>query len=280
MRKFLLAILALIAIVVAIFSYEKYYARKDISRMLSEARLTASAKTALSLNRHLKNTRLDVSVEKGMVILSGAVRTEIQKELAGEVALSIKGVTKVQNNLVISKGIMISQIERERTLGERLDDLTIEASVKTALMLNENVSARKIGVSSDRGRVLLTGKIASPAEAELARKIADDIEGVVAVEFKLALEAVPDKPEGQKSIMERVDDARVVAQVRAALMVNRNLDSSEIEVQSEGGAVRLSGIVRSGAEKDLAKKVAEDCWGVKSVDNALRINQAGKINDG
>ncbi len=266
---------------VAIFSYEKYYARRDISRMLGEARLTASTKTALSLNRHLKGTKLEVSVTDGVVSLSGAVGTEIQKELAGEVALSIKGVTKVQNDLVVSRSLTLSQAARERSLGERLDDLTIEAAVKAALILNENVSARKIGVSSDRGRVLLTGKIASPAEAELARKIADDIEGVVAVEFKLALEAVPDKPErGRKSIIEKVDDVRVVAQVRAALMVNRNIDSSEIEVASERGVVRLSGIVRSGAEKDLVQKIAEDCWGVKSVDNALRIKQAGKTDGG
>ncbi len=274
MRKLLLAILALIAIVVAFFSYEKYYARRDVSRMLGEARLTASTKTALSLNRHLKETKIEVSVADNVVALSGAVGTEIQKELAGEVALSIKGVKKIRNDLVVSRGLTLSQAAHERSLGERLDDLTIKAAVKTALILNENVNARHISVTSDRGRVELTGKIASPAEAELARKIADDVEGVVAVQFKLALDAVPDEPEGnRKSVIDKVDDARVVAQARAAFMVNRNIDSSEIEVASKGGIVRLSGIVRSGAEKDLAQKIAEDCWGVKSVENALRIRE-------
>jgi osmotically-inducible protein OsmY len=273
MRKLLLAILALAAIAVAIVSYEKFYARKDVSRMLGEARLTASTKTALSLNRHLDNANIEVSVVDGVVTLTGAVGTEIQKELAGEIVRSIKGVKSIQNNLVISRGLMITQQSIEPTLGERLDDLTIEASVKTALMLNTNVSARNIGVDSDRGHVLLTGKVASPAEAELARKIADDVEGVASVEFKLALEdeTATETEGGKKSFVEKVDDVRVSAQVNAALMVNRNLDASEIEVASEGGVVRLSGIVHSGAEKDLAQKVAEDCWGVKSVDNQLRV---------
>jgi osmotically-inducible protein OsmY len=149
-------------------------------------------------------------------------------------------------------------------------------------MLNTNVSARHIGVDSDRGHVVLTGKVASPAEAELARKIADDVEGVSSVEFKLALEDEneADTEGKKKSFVDKVDDARIVAQVNAALMVNRNLDASEIEVTSEGGAVRLAGIVRSGAEKDLAKKVAEDCWGVTSVDNQLRVKPVGGTDGG
>lgn len=272
MRKLALIVLALVAVIVAIFSYQKYYARKDVSRMLSEARLTASTKTALSLNRHLKNAKIDVTVSGGMITLTGAVGSEIQKQLAGEVARSIKGAGKVQNNLIVSRALTLKPQARDRTLGERLDDLTIEAAVKTALILNENVNARRIGVKSNRGHVVLTGKVDTAAEAELARKIADDVEGVVSVEFKLALEETAE-PGSVKSIVEKVDDARVVAQVRAALMVNRNLDSSEIEVSSRGGVVTLSGIVRSGAEKDLAQKVAEDCWGVKGVVNELRIKQ-------
>jgi len=270
---------------VAIFSYNQFYARKDVSRMVGEARLTASTKTALSLNRHLSNTDIEVSVSHKTVTLQGAVGTEIQKNLAREVALSIKGVERVQNGLVVSRALTRTQPASERTLGERLDDLTIEAAVKTALILNENVNARKIGVSSKRGHVILTGKVTAPAEAELARKIAEDIEGVTFVEFRLALEAAAaekkkKKKEGGDSVVQKVDDVRIVAHVRAAIMVNRNLDSSEIEIESKNGAVRLSGIVYSGAEKELAQKIAEDCWGVKTVANELRIRGAAISHDG
>ncbi len=270
MKKVLLIVLALGAVLVAILSYQKYYARRDVARMLSEARLTASTKTALSLNRHLNNSKIEVEVSGGTITLTGAVGTEIQKQLAEGIALSIKGAHKIQNNIVVSRALTFKPVTRERSLGERLDDLTIEASIKTALILNEHVNARHIGVSSERGRVVLTGKVATPAEAELARKLADDIEGVVSVEFRLSLDETAET-EPDRSILEKVDDARVVALVRAALMVNRNLDSSEIEVSSRDGVVKLSGIVLSGAEKDLAKKVAEDCWGVKGVVNELRV---------
>jgi osmotically-inducible protein OsmY len=270
MRKTLILVLAVIAVGVAIISYSKYYARKDVTRMLGETRLTASVKTALALNRHLQGTDISVSAADPIITLSGTVATEIQKKLAEEITLSIKGVEKVQNNLTVNRALSLKPVWRERTLGERLDDLTIEASVKTALLLNEHVSARNIGVSSDRGAVVLNGAVASPAEAELARKIAEDIEGVTMVQTDLQIAQMQDNPNGRK-LAEKVDDARIVVQVRAALMVNRNIDSTEIEVSSRNGVVTLTGIVSSGAEKDLAQKITEDCWGVAGVVNELRI---------
>lgn len=269
-RKIGIVVLALAAVGLALFSYSKYYARKDVSRMLGDARLTTSVKTALALNRHLEGTEIDVSTADGTIALSGKVGTDIQKQLAGEVALTIKGVESVQNNLLVDRTLALRPAGHERTLGERLDDLTIEASVKTALLLNEHVSARAIGVRSEKGVVTLTGTVGSFAEAELARKIAEDVEGVTSVRMDLetgdTLEAT-----GKRKLMEKVDDARIVMQVRAALMVNRNIDSSEIEVASRDGLVTLTGIVHSGAQKDLAQKITEDCWGVQGVVNELRI---------
>ncbi len=270
LRKFLFLILALAAITVAFVSYQKYYAREDVSRMVNDARLTASVKTALALNRHMKDTKVDVSVSSGVVTLSGAVGTEIQKQLAGEIARSIKGADNVRNEVVITKILTMKPAVQERTLGEKLDDLTIEAAIKTAFILNENVSARDIGVDSDRGLVTLTGSVVTPAEAELAAAIAEDIEGVLSVKIQLEVEGIVADADG-RTLIEKVDDARVVTQVRAALTVNRNIDSSEIEVASQEGIVTLTGIVHGGAEKDLAHKIAEDCWGVKGVVNELRI---------
>jgi osmotically-inducible protein OsmY len=276
-RKLLFIIFALAALVLAYISYQKFYARSDISgkdlgAVVTETRITASVKTVLALNRHLNNMQIDVSASDGVVTLSGAVGTEIQKQLAGEVARTIKGVERVQNDLVISRTLILAPDMPERTLGEKLDDLTIVASVKTALLLNQNIRANKIEVSSNRGVVVLSGIVESPAEAELARKIAEDIDGVVSVETRFGV-TTDGREAVDRSIMKKVDDARIVTQVRAALMVNRNIDSSEIEASSKQGIVTLTGIVQSGAEKDLAQEIVKDCWGVQGVVNDLRIKQ-------
>ncbi len=276
-RKLLFIIFALAALALAYVSYQKFYARKgisgrDVTAVVAETRITTSVKTALALNRHLKDLEIDVAVSDGLVTLSGAVETEIQKKLAEEITLSIKGVNGIRNDLVISKVLTLKPSARERTLGEKLDDLTIVASVKTALLLNQNIKAHNIEVSSNRGAVALGGNVESPAVAELARKIAEDVDGVVSVETEFGSQA-PDKEAADRPLMKKVDDARVVAQVKAALMVNRNIDSSEIEVSSGDGIVTLTGIVHSGAEKDLAHEIAKDCWGVQGVVNELRVKQ-------
>jgi osmotically-inducible protein OsmY len=271
LKKSLLLFLALVTVGGAFFSYSKFYARKDITQMLNEARLNASIKTALALNRHMKGTEINVSVEDGTVELSGAVGTEIQKQLAGEIALSIKGAKAVQNGLTIKRILSRKSDENERTLGEKLDDLTVEASVKTALTLNENIRARRINVKCFRGAVTLDGSVYSVAESELAAKIADDVEGVASVDNRLKLNDDDETSDGTGA--EKVDDARIEAQVRDALTVNRNIDSTEIEVASRGGIVTLTGLVHTGAEKDLVQKITEECRGVKGVVNEMRVRQ-------
>lgn len=270
LKKLFLLIFAIAAIGIAVLSYSKYYARKDFAHILEDARLSASVKTALALNRHLKNTEISVSVAEGAVTLSGAVGTGIQKQLAQEIGLSIRGVKTLQNNLIINRVLSQKKEQNQRTLGEKLDDLTTEAAVKTALTLNENIRARDINVTCFRGAVVLDGSVNSPAEYELARKLADDVDGVVSVNNRLKLSGGETT---DSSAAMKVDDARVVAQVRAALMVNRNIDSTEIEVTSRNGVVTLTGLVHSGAEKDLVQKIAEGCRGVKGAVNEIRIRQ-------
>jgi osmotically-inducible protein OsmY len=274
LRKLLFFIFALVALGVAFFSYSKYYARKDVTKMLNEARLSASVKTALALNRHLKDTNIDVAASDGTITLSGAVGTAIQRQLAEEIASSISGVDKCQNNLSINALLNQMPPNSERTLGQKLDDLTVEASIKTALLLNENVRGRSIRVSSYKGNVTLTGSVDSLAELELARKIAVDVDGVASVENKLEVNGV--RTIANDTVTQKLNDATIEAQVRAALMVNRNIDSTEIEVKSRNAIVTLTGMVHSGAEKELVEKIAEGCWGVKGVINEIRIKQEQK----
>jgi len=239
--------------------------------MLNDARLSASVKTALALNRHLNDTDIEVAAGDGTVTLGGVVGTAIQKKLAEEIASSINGVDRCQNNLSINPLLKQRPPDSDRTLGQKLDDLTVEASIKTALLLNENVRGRSISISVYKGNVTLTGSVNSIAELELARKIALDVDGAASVENKLEIKGL--RNIADEKVTEKMNDATIEAQVRAALMVNRNIDSTEIEVTSRHAIVTLTGMVHSGAEKELVGKIAEGCWGVKGVVNDIRIKQ-------
>ena len=66
---------------------------------LSDAILTAKAKTALLRNEETKHSTIHVSTESGVVTLSGAVNSKERAEQALEVVAQINGVENIRNDL-------------------------------------------------------------------------------------------------------------------------------------------------------------------------------------
>ncbi len=65
-----------------------------------------------------------------------------------------------------------------KTVGETVDDATITARVKTALLNDPNVGAMKIDVDTTKGIVTMSGVVRSKAEEARAVQIARGIPGV------------------------------------------------------------------------------------------------------
>lgn len=156
---------------------------EEPSSEVSDTWLQAKLVTIYTLNRNLSVFDIDTDVKDQVVALTGTVESDIQKDLAGEIAKSIEGVKGVENRLAVKldsqKQAARQKIgETEKSLGETIDDLTTTASVKTALLTNANVDGLKIAVSTDRGTVMLKGEVSSDAEKELAEKLAGNVSGV------------------------------------------------------------------------------------------------------
>ena len=70
----------------------------------------------------------------------------------------------------------------QQSAGEYMDDATITARVKTALIQDPAVAAHQINVETHNGVVQLSGFVDSEDEARRAIDAADDIPGVKKVE--------------------------------------------------------------------------------------------------
>ena len=57
---------------------------------------------ALQQNRALQGSNIQINVDNGQVTLTGTVKSDSDKVIAGSVANSVSGVSFVQNQLVIS----------------------------------------------------------------------------------------------------------------------------------------------------------------------------------
>jgi len=73
-------------------------------------------------------------------------------------------------------------------------------------------------------------------------------------------------------VQEAVEDAAVVASVKAAYALNRDLAERAIRVEAHAGDVSLRGTVRTESEKSQAASIAESVEGVRSVENLLEID--------
>lgn len=76
---------------------------------------------------------------------------------------------------------------REST-GEIIDDSVITTKVKTALLADTRVRGRDVHVETFKGRVLLSGIVASPEERQTAERIARQTAGVKEVNNKISVQ--------------------------------------------------------------------------------------------
>lgn len=152
----------------------------------------------------------------------------------------------------------------EKSAGEIIDDNTVNASVKAALIGNKTTKAHDINVETYKGVVQLSGFVDSAEQKDEAARVAASVDGVKSVENSIAVG-------GKTSMGTKLDDTVTTGRVKAALMDASGVKSGEINVETKSGVVQLSGFVSSAAMKDKAGQVAGGVTGVKEVQNALVV---------
>lgn len=155
-----------------------------------DAWIDGKIEASYALNRYLNPFAIDTRVDAGVVRLTGTVESQIDKDLAGEIAMGVDGVTEVRNDLVVepearSKSPMTPMKHAAQDFGARVTDATTTARVKFALLASESTDGLDIDVDTKNGTVSLAGSVASKQESELAERIARNTEGVTEVENRL-----------------------------------------------------------------------------------------------
>lgn len=246
----------------------------DLSRQLGEARQEGSIWTAIALNRHLSPFSIDVDVENGTAMLSGSVESDIDRDLAEQLALGSQGIDKVDNRLQVDA--RLEDRERKGGLAQQVDDATLTAMVKSKLLWNSNTEGLDIDVESREGVVTLRGHARSAEAKELAGRLTENTEGVRGVNNHLSVSESDSNAarvqQATDDTGQAISDAWITSKVKSSYLYDRQLDGLEITVKTEDGVVHLSGTVLSSAEKELAIETARNIRGVRGVEaDALRI---------
>ena len=166
---------------------------------LKDAWLDGKIETALMINRHLNNFTIDTDVKNNVAYLSGTVKSEIDRELAAEIARGIEGVSSVDNDIIVKKESESAadklhvthkhQKDKSRSFGTWYDDATTTASIKSELLWNSETSGLSVNVDTAYGVVTLNGVVETAAEKELVEKIAKNTVGVKNVESEIEVDS-------------------------------------------------------------------------------------------
>ena len=155
----------------------------------SDAWLDGKLETSLLLNTELNNFKIDTDIENGVAVLSGEVNNETQKELAGEIAKNIKGITNVKNNLTVDENYRNEDTadNDDKSFSRAWHDMTVTAGLKMELAAHDELEATSINVSTDNGVVTLKGKVKNETERDLAIEMAKGYDKVVDVKDELVV---------------------------------------------------------------------------------------------
>jgi osmotically-inducible protein OsmY len=274
----LIAILALV-VLGAVFVYGWRWqitvpdSARDVIRDVSDAGITAQVKAAFALSKRISAYEIGVETKGGVVTLTGQAPSEVDRELAGDVAKDTTGVKQVDNQIRVEPGLKPSDASLRENA--RVTDLEIHANLRERLAASEFLSGNEINVSVKDRVVTLAGRTQTPQQKTGVEQLARSIPNVANVVNQLT---VTNPGAAQSETSERESkDKELANQVLFALFNERDsfTNLGTIKVESRNGAVTLSGAVYSRAERALAERVARGVKGVSSVGNRLTVSTGG-----
>jgi osmotically-inducible protein OsmY len=173
----------------SLLSMQAYAA--DSSQPAKDAFITGKLEATYLFNRHLSGSSIKTETMNGVVHLTGTVDSDIDRDLAAQIAKGAQGVTSVKNDLVVKSGSSQASTKSSssgETFGQYVDDATTTAMVKTKLLADPNVKGLKITVETTGDVVTLTGKVGSAEQKQLAEKLAQNTSDVKKVKNQLVID--------------------------------------------------------------------------------------------
>ena len=239
----------------------------EVGDKLKGTKVQGSVKAALELNRDLQPYDFDVDADSnGVVTLKGELPREDLKTLAGRVAAAVPDVTRLDNQVRVNPQAAVAGPGGERTVGENLDDKTLEAKVSLAFSLNKDLKGTDVKVDAFKRAITLSGQVATPEQRQLAVGIAQQTTGVQSVTDRIAVSGASSASSPAAS----GDAGSRAGAVQSALRANSSLAAYDLRVAAEGDRLVLRGQVKTLVEKDLAGALAREAAGAP-VDNQIQI---------
>lgn len=215
--------------------------------MKTDSQLQLDVLNELKWEPGVEHEKIGVSVDNGVVTLSGIVPSYSQKLLAEQVARRVKGVRAVAEDMEV-------RLEFQ----PKTSDTEIAKRVADVFEWDSFIPHDKINVTVEDRVVKLRGEVDWGYQKDLAFKDASKISGIIRVDNFI-------------TVTPSINKAVVRDKIEDAFERQADLEADKIQVRTEGHRVILSGKVNSWNQRSIAERAAWAAPGVTQVEDNLVI---------
>jgi osmotically-inducible protein OsmY len=215
--------------------------------MITDHQLRHNVLDELDFEPSVAATHIGVSVNGGVVTLTGFVSSYAEKLAAERAARRVFGVRAIAQ-----------EIEVRLPSDKKIADDEVAKRAVDILKWRVGIPADQITIQVEKGVVTLDGEVDWRFQRQQAENAVHDLTGVIAINNLIHVHARPQVHE----VKQKIEDA---------LRRTAELDSSHVTVRAEGSKVILGGKVHAWFERDLAEEAAWSAPGVTEVQDLIQV---------
>jgi osmotically-inducible protein OsmY len=214
--------------------------------MSTDEDLSGLIENAIRRDERVYLQPIDVSVDDGIVTLTGTVRSHRRKLVAYEIASSFEGCRDVVNKLAVDPEAP-------------LPDMEVAKNVVSSLNASADIAPDAITVTVTDGVASLSGAVSTQWERFVAGDVARSARGVRGVENLLAVNP-----------MAEIDHEELAREIKMALDHARQLKDAKLDVKVSGMSVVLLGTVSLLSQKETAETAVRR-FGLQEIRNEIIV---------
>ena len=176
--------------------------------------------------------------------------------ITGILIISLNSCVGVGSRGVFGTGVSVAF--DPRTVGTQIDDSIMQKNLMSKLVLRDKSYLLSVKTKVLDGRIFITGKVEDPEEKLQITKLAWETNGVRSVRNDVKIKE-------EFNFKQSAKDLLITSQLRAAIVVNKNIKSSNYNIDTYKKKIFIYGIAQNKDERDLVLKEAKQILDVKNV---------------
>ena len=145
-----------------------------------------------------------------------------------------------------------------RTVGTQIDDSIMQKSLSARVIARDKKYFLSVKSKVLDGRIFLTGKVDNPEEKLQLTKLAWEIKGARSVRNDIKIKE-------EFKFKQSAKDVLITSQLRTALILNKNIKSTNYQIDTYKKKIYVYGIALTLEEKDLVISEAKEIVDVEDV---------------